>query len=157
MSKKSDLQKYIAWYVEETGDSEFEMRNVAVWLKERGYEMPEPKSPLEMLEKELRTAAREHHRQDDRGKSYRAYHAITDSSSGVSRSIWIDIDTAKRPRMERSLKQRREQMVGDAVAISRDAAHWNRRNPNEKAIQIELDFGLDVEIANAADDVAKAS
>lgn len=49
------------------------------------------------------------------------------------------------PATTKSLKQRREQMVGDAVQLTLDWTHWNRVNPAEEPIELPLDFQPDVE------------
>jgi hypothetical protein len=46
--------------------------------------------------------------------------------------------------MQKSLIQRREQMIGDGLQLSLDADHWNRINSTEEPIQIPLDFTDDV-------------
>lgn len=46
--------------------------------------------------------------------------------------------------MDKSLKVRREQMVGDALQLTLDANHWNSVNPDQEPLQVELDFADDV-------------
>jgi hypothetical protein len=60
-------------------------------------------------------------------------------------TFWVDIDEASRKIMHKSLIQRREQMVGDAVQLSFDAEHWSLSHPKETPIEIPLDFTEDVE------------
>ena len=52
--------------------------------------------------------------------------------------------------MLKSLINRRQQMVGDALQLDLDAEHWNNINPNEVPIQLPLDFTDDVEWAKNA-------
>jgi hypothetical protein len=40
---------------------------------------------------------------------------------------------------------RRNQMIGDGLQLTLDADHWNRIHPDEKPIQIPLDFYDDVQ------------
>lgn len=158
MGSNAELQKMIRYYREETGETEFDMGAVADWLEKRGYQMPNAPTPKELLEKELRRAAREEHRHDSKGRPYRAYHAVPDMVNGQRRWVWFDIDDdIPRHRMEKSLTQRREQMVGDAMALVRDADRWNDLHPKDKPLQIELDFGPDVEWSKAAFEEPKAS
>ena len=35
-------------------------------------------------------------------------------------------------------------MIGEAVQMTLTADHWNRKNPGEEPINMELDFGPDV-------------
>lgn len=148
-----ELQKMIRYYKEETGETEMDMAAVAKWLAARGHKLPEAATPVQLLEKALRRAAREEHRHDPQGRPYRAYHAVADFVNGQKRWMWFDIDDEiPRHRMQKSVTQRREQMVGDAVALVRDADHWNDLHPKEPPIQVELDFGPDVEWSKAAVD-----
>lgn len=38
----------------------------------------------------------------------------------------------------------RDQTIGDCLQISYDEEHWNRTHPNEKPIQIPMDFTEDI-------------
>jgi hypothetical protein len=73
-------------------------------------------------------------------------------------TFWIDIDEAPRRTMHKSLVQRREQMVGDALQLSLDMDHWNDRNKNEEPILLPLDFEFDVQLRKmGTSDVGEAS
>lgn len=112
---------------------------------------------MEMLAKQLSKAARAEIRTDiETGDPYRAYHSLPIKQGQQSLFVWVDIDQASRPQMQKSLGLRREQMVGDALQLSYDADHWNNNHPDDEPIQLDLDFGLDVEWrkAAAADDEA---
>ncbi len=93
------------------------------------------------LAKEFAKAAREEVLYDENTHSpYRANHAIPRGS------------------MHKSLYQRREQMVGDALQLSLDQDHWDSINPDEEPIQMSLDLTMDVEWRkNAPPDEQKAS
>lgn len=81
------------------------------------------------------------------GRPYRANLAVTiyPGKVGEQYTLWTDIDKAPRPVAQKAFVQRREQMVGDAVHIADDVDHWNRVNPKEKPIQVELDLQPDVD------------
>ena len=59
--------------------------------------------------------------------------------------VWIDIDSAERKPMFKSLQKRREGIVDDAVALELDADHWNSIHSNAEPITMQMDFSLDVE------------
>ncbi len=40
---------------------------------------------------------------------------------------------------------RREQMVGDGLQLTFDVKHWNRINPDQESVQVDLDFTDDVQ------------
>ncbi len=47
---------------------------------------------------------------------------------------------------------RREQMVSDGLQLTYDADHWNANNPDQKPIQLEMDFTLDIEWRKNSED-----
>jgi len=159
--------KMIRMYKEETGATDIRMIEVAKWIKERGGTMPSAPSPVEILAKQLSRAAREETRNDLKsGLPYRVNHAYNVKRGDEVLTFWIDIDErAPRDKMDKSLKTRREQMVGDAYHLRLDGMHWNSINPDETPLQVELDFTDDVEWRlhaprdeqAAADDERKAS
>jgi hypothetical protein len=146
MAKKQDMFAIIRLYKEETGEKEIDMRDVAKFAADRGWPLPEPASPLDLLAKQFTNAAREEIRRDKAtGRPYRANHAISTGQGDLFRHRWIDIDEAGRPQMLKSLMKRREQMVGDGLQLSLDLDHWHAINPNEEPIDIPMDFTLDIE------------
>ncbi len=146
MSKSQELQNLIRMYKESTGIREVDMRQVAIYARDLGYPLAEPKDPIDLLARDLARAAREEIRHDElTGRPYRVNHAVP--APGGQFTFWVDIDeTPSRTQMMRSLTSRREQMVGDGFGLVCDAEHWNRVNQGEESIQIELDFTFDVEL-----------
>jgi hypothetical protein len=111
----------------------------------RGYKPPSSPSSLDLLARELSRVAREQHKTDElTGRPYRVYHAYKQAQGDRQLTLWIDIDTAPRGKMHKSLQMRREQMVGDGFQLTLDADHWNGRHPSEEPIDIPLDFTEDV-------------
>lgn len=153
MTRRQELQRLIRLYKEEKGEKEVDMHKVAPWLEQRGWKLPKPKTPLELLAAELSSAARDEYRQDAKtGRAYRANHAYTTTQSGQQYTLWIDIDEAPRFPMFKSLQNRREQTVGDMYQLTIDAEHWNSINPSEEPIAIEADLGPDMEWKKNAPD-----
>ncbi len=64
MSKKSEMQRVIRAYKDETENREIEMKEVARWAAEKGWPLPIPKDPLEVLAQQFADAAREETRRD---------------------------------------------------------------------------------------------
>ena len=144
MTKEQHLQRLIRLYRQETGVSEWDMHDVAKWSERKGYRLPKPPTPLEMLAKELSRAARAETKVDPyTGQKYRVNHAFTDGSGQMT--LWVDINEAPRKHMKKSAINRREQVVGDLVQLTLDLEYWNRKNPNEEPLEVPLDFTLDVE------------
>jgi len=131
----------------------------AKFAHERGWPLPKPKDPFDMLAKEFTQAARQEFRRDARtGKPYRANHALPVNQGGTQLTLWIDIDEAPRHQMQKSLINRREQMVGDGVQLSLDADHWNSIHENEEPIDIPMDLTDDIEWRkNAPDEDGEAA
>lgn len=139
------MQGIIRLYKQATGASEVDMHEVAAFAVNRYHmALPKPADPLDLLASQFSQAAREEIRHEKgTGKPYRANHAVpTPNGQGY---FWIDIDEAPRKPMQRSLINRREQIVGDALQLSFDAEHWNTIHPNEAPIIVPLDFSDDVE------------
>jgi len=151
MSKNEELQRWHRQYKMETGIREVDIREFAAWLEGKGWKMPTPPSAIDLLAKQAAVALREEMRNDkETGEPYRVNHYYTVTREGEQYRLWFDIDEAAREPMRVAIAMRRQQMVGDATQLVRDAEHWNRRNSSEEPIQVELDLALDVEIERAA-------
>ena len=147
MSKSKERQRIIRQYRDETGNRSVDMRQVAEWAVSKGWPMPKPADPIDLLAKEFASSAREETRHDkETGEPYRVNHMYVVTRGDEQLHLWVDIDEATREQMQASLTMRREQIVGDITQLTFDAEHWSRANPSQKPIQIEADFGLDVEI-----------
>jgi hypothetical protein len=59
MSKKKDMQRVIRAYKDETSEREVDMHKVAIWAKLKGWPLPTPQDPLDLLAKQFSDAARE--------------------------------------------------------------------------------------------------
>jgi hypothetical protein len=159
-NKTVQMQRVIRRYMEETGKTEVDMREVVRFaVNKLGWRPPAPVDPLDRLAKDFTKAAREETRYDgNTGKPYRGYHALSVTHGSTQLHLWIDIDEATRPQIHKSLIARREQMVGDGLQLTLDADHWNNIHPDETPIQIPMDFSEDIEERkNAPVEVKKAS
>jgi hypothetical protein len=157
MSQVQDLQKLIRLYREETGETELDLHEVARFALGKGWPMPKPKSPLDLLASQIRDAARQEIRKDrGTGRAYRAYHAVpARDEKGQGTFYWIDMDDPSTTfaSMRKSMVRRREQMVDDGVMLSLDQDHWNSMRSPDEQINLPLDFAQDVEWRkNALDD-----
>lgn len=146
--KNQEMQRIIRLYKQETGQSEVDMRQVASYAEKRmGWPLPVPVDPLDRLAAQFSQAARDEIKHDKRtGRPYRVNHAVPAGKRGRQLTyLWIDIDEAPRGPMHKSLINRREQMVGDALQLALDAEHWNNIHLDQDPIQLPLDFTDDVE------------
>lgn len=157
-TKNERMQRVIKLYREKTGNASVEMHEVAKFAAGMGWDLPKPRSALDRLAEQFSAAAREEIRRDKvTGRPYRANMAVTEWPNGQQATFWTDIDEATRPVAHKALKQRREQMVGDALHLAYDVEHWNQVNPNEKPIQMPLDFTDDVAERMATDQGQEAA
>ncbi len=153
MSKRKQLQTLIRSWKDETGAHEIDMREVAKWAHKKGWPLPTPADPMDMLTKQFTEAAREDIEYDkNTGKPFRKYHAIRAKHGATQLHLFIDIEEATRPQMQASLVMRREQMVSDGVMLTYDQDHWNAAHPDQEPIQLPLDLTFDVELRRAAPD-----
>jgi len=146
MSKQSEMQRVIRAYKDETGEREVDMHKVARWATKKGWPLPTPQNPLDLLAKQFSDAARVEIRYDKiTGNPYRANHSIVTKHGDTQLHLWIDIDEADRGPMLKSLINRREQMVDDGLQLTFDMDHWNAANPKKEPIDIPMDLTLDIE------------
>ena len=144
-TKKEKMQDFVRFYREKTGQVSVDMHDVAEYAQKMGWQLPKPKSAVDLLAAQFSDAQREEVRKDGvTGRPYRANLAVTEWQGSTQSVLWTDIEVAKRPVAHKSLTQYREQMIGEAVHMKLTADHWNRINPNEEPINMMLDFNDDV-------------
>ncbi len=145
MTKNQEIQRLYRLYKSETGKLVVDVHEFAKWLGKKGYKMPIPKDPIELLAQQISDALREETRKDKTtGLPYKANLAFTPDGSPQG-TLWADVDEAPRRIVHKCLIQRRDQMVGDAYQLTLIQDHWNNAHPDEEPIQIPLDFGPDVD------------
>jgi hypothetical protein len=163
MAGIEERQKFIKYYKQRTGESEIDMRKVALMAKKLGWALPEPVNPIDLLARQFKNAARQEIRRDKETKlPYRAYHAYPMENLGMGEQgyWWIDIDdpNATTHNFRKSAVLRREQMVDDGVQLTLDLDHWNSIHPNEgDHVNLPMDLSLDIEIRRAAIEVIEKS
>lgn len=153
MSKKRDMQRLIRAYRDETGKREIDMKEVAKWAVGKGWPLPTPRNPIDILAQNFAEAAREETRRDKKsGRPYRANHSFPIVQGGQQLHLWIDIDEAERGPMLKSAVTRREQMVGDGLQLTLDLMHWNTVNSDKEPIELPMDLSFDVALRLHAPD-----
>jgi hypothetical protein len=161
MATKHELaQRMMHQYRDETGEKDVDMHKVVRFAVKRGWKLPKPEDPYDMLVKEFSAAAREEIRYDTKTKQpYRANHYFVIEQGGEQLRLWLDIDDdAPRYKMVKALGLRREQMIGDGLQLTRDAEHWNRINAEQEPIQLDMDLTDEIEWRkNAPGEDKKAS
>lgn len=146
MSTKNERYQRFARLLREKEGRDVTAHEIALALKAQGAKMPEPKSPVELMAKEISAALREETRYDNvLKKDYRSNVYYTERQGDKQLTFWADIDRVNRKKMHKNYILRRDQMVGDGTQVSIDILHWNRINPTEEPIQPDLDLTHDVE------------
>lgn len=144
-TKNEKMRDFVRYYREKTGKVSVEMHEVAAYAEQMGWPLPKPKSAVELLAAQFSDSQREEVRKDEvTGRPYRANLAVSEWHGNEQLVLWTDIDVATRPVAHKSLTQYREQMIGEAVQMTLTADHWNRINPSEEPITMQLDFNDDV-------------
>jgi hypothetical protein len=118
----------------------FIMRVVARWAIENGEWEPSREDVVGLLTKELSRVARLAHHKDPQGRSVRTYHAAREADL----TLWDAMQTADRPHMEISFKQRRQGMVGRAKQWKTDLCSYNENYNPGPPLPYILDFTDDV-------------
>jgi|SRR3989344_1463515 len=126
-------------------------RAVAAWAISQGLWKPHPEDILTKCADDLSVALRAEYRTDAFGRRYRSKHAVRLVSAGIQQTFWADIDKAPRSHMQIAFAQRRKQIVGDCHQLKTDVDYYNNVHPNEKPIQLVLDFTADVMEIEALD------
>jgi hypothetical protein len=147
MSKKREIQRVIRAYKDETGEREVDMKKVAHWAIGKGWPLPVPRNPLDILASNFADAAREETRRDtETGRPYRANHSFVVTQGSEQLHLWIDIDEADRGPFLKSAVTRREQMVGDGLQLTLDIEHWNSINADKEPIDLPMDLTFDIQL-----------
>lgn len=153
MTKNQELIKLKDLYKQESETTDIEIAAFVEWLRRKGYEMPEPPTPEQVLAKQVVRALKEETREDpETGETYKVNVCFAADSAGNG-VLWLDIDEATRKKMVNVVGQRRKQFVADAIQLDLFVDRWNKKNPFEEPIVVQYDVTFDVVLAkNARED-----
>jgi hypothetical protein len=151
-NREQIIQRLARLYREENDtDSVDPDGRFADYLIENGVKPPRVPTPRELLARVAKAALKHDIRRDEvTGQPYRGWHPVPveeDPVTGQRHFLYFDIEVAKRIEMEKAVQLRVSGMVNDGVQVVRDAAHWNRINPDDAplAVQEMLDLRDPVE------------
>ncbi|MDN5882514.1 MAG: hypothetical protein L0H37_09095 [Nitrosospira sp.] len=142
MSSKHNqqLQKLFHAYAKEHGSEPTQLTDVAAWMVNEGYWQMRPIDVIHRCANDLSAALREEYRVDEKGRRYRANHAVR----GEQGTLWADLDNAPHGHMEKAFAQRRRQIVGDCYQLKTDVDVYNDKHKLEEPINLVLNFTDDV-------------
>lgn len=144
----NQVKSYIERYKTERGGSGLlDPHAVAEWAYREGLHKPSMRTVVDLIASDIAQFFREEYRTNEDGQRYRAKHAVREKRGDRTMSLWADIDDDKAPRdhFVKSFAQRRQQIVGDCYQLKTDVDVYNGKNAGQQAIQVPLDFTLDVE------------
>lgn len=163
MSKITDRQKFIRYWMDTTGETEVDMDAVAKLAIKMGWKAPPPITEEERLAQQFKDAARQDIRHDRKtGRPYRGYHAVPKyAPDGQLRFSYIDIDEPKtKPdAFRKACVMRREQSVGDVVQLRLDQLHWNDTRPPDQQVELlpaDMEFDVELKLAGMDDEDSAA-
>lgn len=150
MSSKynQQLQRLFHEYEKEHGSEPTQLTDVATWMVNEGHWQMRPVDVIHRCANDLSSALREEYRVDEKGRRYRANHAVR----GEQGTLWADLDNAPRGHMEKAFAQRRRQVVGDCYQLKTDVDVYNDKHKLEEPINLVLDFTDDVAEKQALDE-----
>jgi hypothetical protein len=144
----NQVKAYLERYQVQFGqDGLIDAHAVAEWAYSNGLHKPSVRTVIDAIAADIAQVFREEYRTDELGQRYRAKHAVRTKKGDKSMSLWADIDDIRAPRdhFVRSFAQRRQQIVGDCFQLKTDVDVYNVKNPEQRPIQVPLDFTYDVE------------
>ncbi|CAG9932189.1 hypothetical protein [Candidatus Nitrotoga arctica] len=142
------VKEYIDRYKMEVDDSPLiDPHNLAAWAYQNGLHKPSTKTIIDLIAKDIAQLFREEYRTDQYGRRYRAKHAVIKKQGNKTLSLWADMDDVNAPHshFQKSIAQRRSQIVGDCYQLKTDADVYNDKRKSPEPIQVVLDFTVDVE------------
>ncbi|MEM7056353.1 MAG: hypothetical protein AAF557_02070 [Pseudomonadota bacterium] len=143
-TKNEQAAEILDRYMTEVNPDPVSLDEVAEWALKEGLFKPEPRDLRKVCRDAIAQGARAQKRFDGK-RWYRAKHSVRSNVGGVQLSLWADIDkNASHGFMEKSLGQRRRNIVDDCYQMKMDADHYNEANPHYEPIQPVLDFTEDV-------------
>ncbi|RFC33303.1 MAG: hypothetical protein DID92_2727744766 [Candidatus Nitrotoga sp. SPKER] len=142
------VKEYIDRYKREVDDNPLiDPHNLAAWAYQNGLHKPSTKTIIDLIAKDIAQLFREEYRTDQYGRRYRAKHAVIKKQGNKTMSLWADMDDINAPHshFQKSIAQRRSQIVGDCYQLKTDADVYNDKRKSAEPIQVILDFTVDVE------------
>ena len=139
------LQQIVKEYQQSGEEWPASSADIARWaLRNNKYNLRAP-TIERIIRREISQAMREEYITDAKGRRIRAKHPAQVRRDGEQIVLWDDIRTATRSHMEMAFTHRRNHIVGECRQAKTDVDSYNDAHPQEKPIQMVLDFTNDVE------------
>ena len=115
------------------------------WAVRTKHWQPTYEASVRLCSELFSRAMREEYAPDSKGRRIRTKHAVREKRGNGQYVLWYNLPTAPRDKMERAFQQRRDQIVGDCRQLKNDVDSYNEGHANAPAIQLVLNFTLDME------------
>jgi hypothetical protein len=138
-----DLEKFIADYIQATGDHAWTTRKIANWLIKTGQWEDQEINAVRYLARQLSGAARSATITDEQGNKVRKYHAYR--LGPQQPMLWTEIDHIEREHMDESKTMRRNKLVAGAIQLHLDLRYFNENHNTSDPILFDPNFTRDIE------------
>lgn len=139
------LRAWDEWESQTTQDAN-DPNDFIDWAVANGKLVPRPEDVRKIFRRQITTALRQVHREDENGTTYRAKQCVSLVEDGLQRTLWFDVDSGGTPQLRRkAAHQRREAIANDVYRAKSDVDHMNFVYLEDEPIQFELDFTEDFE------------
>jgi hypothetical protein len=145
MSKKAEMQRWCQTF-RDREKRDLSADELASRLEAVGWPMPKPKTPHELLAKQVARAENEETIWDDvLGDSVGKNICYTVEVNGKQTMLWGELDPATWTKMDIHKTILRDQSVGDVYEATKKCMRWSRLHPGEQAVLFDPDFGPDMD------------
>ena len=138
------IQDLVRRYRMEGGTLPLSPDDFADWAIEGRHWAPTREAIRRVCAEQFSRAMREEYTTDSKGRRVRTKHAVIVKRRGTQTALWDDWKTAPRAHMVRAFQQRRNGIVGDCRQLKNDVDSYNEDHADLPAIQLILDFTLDM-------------
>lgn len=148
-ARKNALNDIVEQYKKAKGITNgiIDNHDLAGWALDQRLYKPNKQDEIKLAAEAFSRFFREEMRTDQKGKRYRAKHAVKQSQNGKNTTLWADLDDPNVPveHFEKAFSQRRQQIVGDCFQLKTDVDVCN----DKKGSQIPLSLNFEDDVAEA--------
>jgi len=145
MSYMRQMQILADEFYRETGQVSATKNEMAQWAISTGRWNRQEEAALKQCADDFAEAMREEYETDPKGRRVHSKYAATLVRGGKKVTLWGDRKNVGREFAEVSMKQKRNQIVGDCYQLKIDADSYNEYHNTGEQIVIPFDFTPDME------------
>lgn len=132
-------------YVTETGNKDYNLEEVAAWLRQKGLMDAPPVDINKMLARTIARILRQEYTSDENGEPVRTRHSYRENRGDRQMVFWFKMEDATPEKMRLSAQNRRTGTLMDVLQLARDLGYYNKHfNPGDP-IEMDYNFNPDVE------------